>query len=566
MRTAKRPRTVQTPGSTRCENGQLSGAENTPGLLTDRYEKAPGAWDYMQQRGSRIKELEDQLASSQAERSALQHDLLRMQRQVEVLEQGLSRAHAASAHRAQLAERSEVTELERLLGEELSKALELEAALASCQGQLADAEARASEAVATAKRAAAEHGRALGAAHLEAEAAYRQLAAAAADADDRLRKAQLEAKLERRKREADQEVNRAVQRQLDELRAEAAAAQGARPGGSRQQQGASPSGGHTTAAARCRELSGLVDQLSERVAVLQAEAGVAAQGEAAQRAAAAGAKARADSAEARAAQLEKETERLAMDLAGMHEKLGRGDVKVGASVRVLHFKMNPEAQFHREHVDSALSELRTENQVLTKRLAELAKEVEEARRAGRAGGGGGASAASHADAETSGGHAESGVQAVAVRDAQLAVLHHRLGEMEKTMVRLKEVTKERIFAFREACYCLFGYRVDMTSEATSARDAANAPTTFSLKPHHTDDANMLLVFRCVLLALLPHHTDDANMLLVFRYTKAGGMQLVPNKYSERMGREVDTFIHKFKCIPAFTSNLTMENFQKQTQC
>ena len=26
------------------------------------------------------------------------------------------------------------------------------------------------------------------------------------------------------------------------------------------------------------------------------------------------------------------------------------------------------------------------------------------------------------------------------------------------MVRLKEVTKERIVAFREACYCLFGYR------------------------------------------------------------------------------------------------------------
>jgi hypothetical protein len=30
--------------------------------------------------------------------------------------------------------------------------------------------------------------------------------------------------------------------------------------------------------------------------------------------------------------------------------------------------------------------------------------------------------------------------------------------MEKSMTRLKEVTKERVVAFREACYSLFGYR------------------------------------------------------------------------------------------------------------
>ena len=51
-----------------------------------------------------------------------------------------------------------------------------------------------------------------------------------------------------------------------------------------------------------------------------------------------------------------------------------------------------------------------------------------------------------------------GVHAVSVRDAQIAVLRHRLGEMDKCMARLKEVTKERIAAFREACYSLFGYR------------------------------------------------------------------------------------------------------------
>lgn len=46
----------------------------------------------------------------------------------------------------------------------------------------------------------------------------------------------------------------------------------------------------------------------------------------------------------------------------------------------MHFKMNPEALFHREKEDSQLSELRTENGVLKQRLGELAREVEEARR------------------------------------------------------------------------------------------------------------------------------------------------------------------------------------------
>ncbi len=44
------------------------------------------------------------------------------------------------------------------------------------------------------------------------------------------------------------------------------------------------------------------------------------------------------------------------------------------------------------------------------------------------------------------------------------------------------------------------------------------------------------------------------------------MELVPNAYSVKWTREVDTFINKFNCIPAFTANLTIENFQKQTQC
>ncbi|KXZ42610.1 hypothetical protein GPECTOR_130g571 [Gonium pectorale] len=55
-------------------------------------------------------------------------------------------------------------------------------------------------------------------------------------------------------------------------------------------------------------------------------------------------------------------------------------------------------------------------------------------------------------------------------------------------------------------------------------------------------------------------------ITVFRYT-GGQMELVPNAFTQgRLVREVETFVRKFNCIPALTANLTMENFQKQTQC
>lgn len=36
--------------------------------------------------------------------------------------------------------------------------------------------------------------------------------------------------------------------------------------------------------------------------------------------------------------------------------------------------------------------------------------------------------------------------------------------MEKRESRLKEVFKTQVSNFREACFCLFGYRVDMASQ------------------------------------------------------------------------------------------------------
>ncbi len=40
----------------------------------------------------------------------------------------------------------------------------------------------------------------------------------------------------------------------------------------------------------------------------------------------------------------------------------------------------------------------------------------------------------------------------------------QVSELEKRESRLKEVFKKQVSNFREACFCLFGYRVDMASQ------------------------------------------------------------------------------------------------------
>ena len=62
------------------------------------------------------------------------------------------------------------------------------------------------------------------------------------------------------------------------------------------------------------------------------------------------------------------------------------------------------------------------------------------------------------------------------------------------------------------------------------------------------------------------HGEDRAQLL-FKLTKEGHMILVPNEYvRRRLKKETETFIERYKSIPAFTANLTMDNFQQQTQC
>jgi hypothetical protein len=82
-----------------------------------------------------------------------------------------------------------------------------------------------------------------------------------------------------------------------------------------------------------------------------------------------------------------------------------------------------------------------------------------------------------------------------------------------------DVFRGSITRYREAVQQLFGYRMDMTAEATaSAKDAASAPVTVSLRPAAAGG-------------------PGEGALLMFRLSSGRGMELLPTPYSETMRTE-----------------------------
>lgn len=99
----------------------------------------------------------------------------------------------------------------------------------------------------------------------------------------------------------------------------------------------------------------------------------------------------------------------------------------------------------------------------------------------------------------------------------------QIAELTKREARLKDVFQKQVANFREAVYCLFGYRVDMASESQARDPAQKGDTTFVLKPQFA---------------------DSSRMQLMFRFHK-GRMELVSTEFTERkLKREVETFIER----------------------
>ncbi|KAK9800790.1 hypothetical protein WJX73_003823 [Symbiochloris irregularis] len=228
---------------------------------------------------------------------------------------------------------------------------------------------------------------------------------------------------------------------------------------------------------------------------------------------------RAEKAEGKVKRLEAEADSLASQVAELQERVGKGEYNP-ETTRVVHMIHNPETEAHAQAQADKIAGLEAHNAALQQELQKL----EEASGTGRGEGGNDAAVA----------------RSVAVLEAQGALLQLKVNDLEKRNKRLTEVFTKQVAAFREACFRLFGYRLDMNMQP------GGHVSIITLKPQHASRKSEELVFQ---------QKGGAE----------GSLELVGNEYvSRKLAKEAETYIHRFKSIPAFTANLTMELFNSQS--
>ena len=155
--------------------------------------------------------------------------------------------------------------------------------------------------------------------------------------------------------------------------------------------------------------------------------------------------------------------------------------------------------------------------------------------------------------------------------AALAEAEKKVADLDKQKQRLQQVFKVRILALREACFALFGYRLDLSAApppglavTTRQQEPPSAPTTTITTASQVSTSMEDVTY----VTILPAHADSRNAALLFRFRKPfrpQDLELIPTAYSVRHQADVDTFVNRFHSFAALTANLTMENFQKQKE-
>ncbi|XP_028966506.1 mitotic spindle assembly checkpoint protein MAD1 [Galendromus occidentalis] len=174
-------------------------------------------------------------------------------------------------------------------------------------------------------------------------------------------------------------------------------------------------------------------------------------------------------------------------------------------LRLIHFRMNPLDIAHQERIDQ-LKEIQKENDFLRARVKALE---------------------------------ERGVADQSVPDLSLSELMKDDPRKLRTELEAAKKRQERIMAafkktskeFRQAVYCLTGYRIDMTAN------------------------------RCVLRHVYADHPDDQ---LEFEIAENGFLHLLSNEYSLKLDQLTSTYLRDMDSIPAFLSALTLQLFNSQT--
>ena len=202
----------------------------------------------------------------------------------------------------------------------------------------------------------------------------------------------------------------------------------------------------------------------------------------------------------------------------LENKLGYGEYNP-QNTKVLHLKRNPHNECQMNHLKTHICKLEADNRALREMLGSLQDSALEQ-------------------------HKET-VQAdlslkLVHKEGEIILLQSRLAEVQKGFDRLQQVFSRQISLLRESIPKIFGYNLEMMTDP-SMRDCR------------------------ALFTLYLTGSDHPSPKLSFRLMKDGSLQLMQTEFSRMFPQEITTFVDKFNSIPALTANLTLENFQKQTQ-
>ena len=200
--------------------------------------------------------------------------------------------------------------------------------------------------------------------------------------------------------------------------------------------------------------------------------------------------------------LEKEIEKLEQE---KKEKEEQERMEKEENFKVIHFKQNPLNEMYQQQTEE-LNRLRDENQRLKAQVEIL----------------------------------ESGNDADMTKQMEAQVkyaqenekLKQDIEKAEKRQKQIMDAFKKTSKEFREVCYILTGYRVDVLKQKI-------------YKFSHV-------------------YAESPNDFLMFELEENGTMKLLETDYSKRISDLVQTFLTQYDSFPSFLAALTMDLFRKQT--
>jgi mitotic spindle assembly checkpoint protein MAD1 len=331
--------------------------------------------------------------------------------------------------------------------------------------------------------------------------------------------------------------------------------------------GSGSAGAPAAVTVRQTELEASLQRAHERCAALEQELSAAATTTAAARDAVAEHARVAAEAGAAAAEAQRTGAALERVVSALEARVGRGEYNP-AETKILHFRANPAALANESAAERELLTLKGECEALRETVNQLlvAQQQQQQQWQDQAWGGtpvaGGGVDSAAAAAATPGPSATPGgptftplrggfamTPGPSVAEAELTVMRRRVADLEKREQRYMTVFKQKISTFREACYLIFGYKVDM------GEDKSTGQPTFTLRSMYAARDDDALVMRV-----------EPGKVGATGASSGGKVELLPTPYTSHpeVKMMVDTFIGRCRSVPGFVANLTMELFNTQT--